>query len=50
MSYFVLPKLLLLCLNVVFSGLITSVGEERTDCSAFEYLLFCVFVRRGFLG
>ena len=48
MSYFVLPKLLLSCLNVVFSGLITSVGEERGDCSAIEYLLFCGFCSEGF--
>ena len=47
MLYFILPKLLLSCLNVVFSGLITSVGEERADCSTIEYL-FCGICSEGF--
>ena len=36
MTHFVLP-ILLLYLNVIFSELITLVGEERADFSAIDY-------------
>ena len=35
-------------LIVSFSGLITSVLEERADFSAFVYALFCDFCLEGF--
>ena len=37
----------LVCLNVSFSKLITSVGEERAVFSAFDYSYYCCFCSKA---
>ena len=46
MSYFILPSYYL---NVRFSRLITSVGEQRAGFSAIDYSYFCCFCLEEFL-
>ena len=49
MSNSALPMVFLSNLNATFSGLISSVGEERNDVSVIDYLfhVFCVTCSKG---